>query len=228
MSVFEGETDLKRWIMRSPLLAKWLERSPDIVIKKPMLINMIPTRRRRFIEDYIAKFPDDEPPISAEIDLIFIHTIYRPPFSSGFLPQAVEIKYFRNQNGKIKLPYYAGLDQILAYLKFGFQGTRLWHFFDHEMQNESDRYIRYMRDLLDKTQLPLPIYYDYYLIKKEDKKKDFDIHNFASYRVKSNVANPYYNEEKSAFIRKFIIDEMEASFKSIVNSPTANSTPQKL
>lgn len=147
-SAFKNEKQLKIWLVRRPLI----KRSPesDTLFKTPEVVNFTPIRKK-FSDLYIANF-QEEPPKSAEIDLIFTPTIYHE--SKKFIPHAVEIKYFRFKKGKnrnINWPYYAGLDQILAYLKFGFQRTHLWHFFDHEIQEkEASKYYNNMLDLLEK------------------------------------------------------------------------------
>lgn len=132
-----------------------------------------------------------------------------------FLPGAVEIKYFRKMDGEINCPYYAGLDQALAYLKFGFHRIYLWHFFDHEIpKKKARRYINHVVDLLEHLSLPVPLMYDYYLVEQGDEKTEFDIHKleqgYGSFNV--NWVNPYYNEERAATIRQFILDEMGTSF----------------
>lgn len=226
-SAFKTEPELVSWIERSPLLARWLEENEPVVIEKSKLVNFNNlTRRRKFLDAYTAKFPNEEPPISAEIDFIFIPTIYGPQkgkeetsrffdHPGEFLPGAVEIKYFRKKDGKIKPAYYAGLDQALAYLKFGFHRIYLWHFFDAGIpEKTARRYINHLTDLLNHLKLPVPLMYDYYLIKPGHEITEFDIHKleqgYGSFDV--NWINPYYNEERAAFIRQFILDEMGASF----------------
>lgn len=99
----------------------------------------------------------------------------------------------------------------MAYLKFGFQRTHLWHFFDHEIQEkEASKYYNNMLDLLEKIQLPLPISYAYYLIKPEDEEREFNTLNLHSQHYGS--VNPYYDEGKTVFIRQFILDETGTSF----------------
>jgi len=228
-SAFKTEPELVSWIERSSLLAKWLEEEKSfVVIEKSKLVKFNNlTRRRKFLDAYTASFPCEEPPISAEFDFIFIPMIYGPQRGNDetsrffnhpgeFLPGAAEIKYFRKGvDGKINLPYYAGLDQALAYLKFGFYRIYLWHFFDHEIpEKTARRYINHVIDLLDHLKLPVPLMYDYYLIKQGDEKTEFDIHKLEQgYRSSDpNWVNPYYNEERAAIIRQLILDEMGTSF----------------
>ncbi len=70
---------------------------------------------------------------------------------------AAELKYFRKTlKGQINLPFYAGIDEALALLRFGFQVVSLWHFFDEEIKREDmKRYFRSCELLLDTLNLPI-------------------------------------------------------------------------
>lgn len=49
----------------------------------------------------------------------------------------VELKYFRKTSrGQINLPFYAGIGEALALLRFGFKTVSLWHFFDTPLDRE--------------------------------------------------------------------------------------------
>ena len=149
----------------------------------------IAPRRHELKKAYSKKYPGDETPILAEIDHIYIHEISYPnkdntdtgrffAHKGEFYPAAVEIKYFRLEKGKRRKtnkPYYAGLGQTLANLKFGFYRTHLWHFFDHEVPKDiATKYMKHMKDLLEQTKFALPIFYRYCFLEERDEKKKFD------------------------------------------------------
>jgi hypothetical protein len=150
LSAFKKEQSLAEWLGKSTISITGTSDT-DTIIKKPILINYnIATRRHKLLEAYSKKYPKDEKPILAEIDHIYIHEISYPnndntdtgrffAHKGEFYPAAAEIKYFRVEKGKkrkINGPYYAGLGQTLANLKFGFYRTHLWHFFDHEVPKD--------------------------------------------------------------------------------------------
>jgi len=70
---------------------------------------------------------------------------------------AAELKYFRKTlKGEVKLPFYAGIDEALALLRFGFQVVSLWHFFNEEIEPEDmKRHFRSCELLLDNLNLPI-------------------------------------------------------------------------
>ncbi len=232
LRAFRDETSLARWLGKSTISITDMSDT-DIIIKIPILINYnIAARRNKLLKAYSEKYPKDETPILAEIDHIYIEKILYPnndntdtghffAHNGEFYPVAVEIKYFRVKKAKSRKmnePYYAGLGQTLATLKFGFYRTHLWHFFDHEVPKDiATKYVKHMKDLLEQTNLPLPIFYRYCFLEKGDEKKEFGFHRlkdeYSSYNV--NYVNPYYENEKAAFIRQFIVkDVMGASFTS--------------
>lgn len=76
----------------------------------------------------------------------------------------VELKYFRKKpNGDINHPFYAGIDQALALLRFGFWVVSLWHFFDRELDAEDYRRL-YSNCFSLVNFLDLPINYRAYRI----------------------------------------------------------------
>lgn len=70
---------------------------------------------------------------------------------------AAELKYFRKTTkGQINLPFYAGIDEALALLRFGFKVVSLWHFFDEKIEQEDmKRYFGSCGLLLDNLNLPI-------------------------------------------------------------------------
>jgi len=70
---------------------------------------------------------------------------------------AAELKWFRKtQRGQINHPFYAGIGEALALLRFGFMVVSLWHFFDEELDREEVRRLyRSCEVLIDSLNLPI-------------------------------------------------------------------------
>jgi hypothetical protein len=87
---------------------------------------------------------------------------------------AAEIKYFRKtfKKGQINLPFYAGIDEALALLRFGFKIVSLWHFFDEEVQLENMKRLWSNCELLVDN-LHLPINYQAFRVTESDNKIEF-------------------------------------------------------
>lgn len=89
------------------------------------------------------------PSAQPQIDLLLVDT------NLNLL--GVELKYFRQtKRGQINLPFYAGIGEALALLRFGFWTVSLWHFFDKELDGEDYRRpYRNCELLVNHLQLPI-------------------------------------------------------------------------
>lgn len=86
---------------------------------------------------------------------------------------AAELKYFRKTlKGQINLPFYAGIDQALALLRFGFKVVSLWHFFDGEIDLE-DMKKRFGSCELLLENLNLPINYQAFRVTESTTETEF-------------------------------------------------------
>jgi hypothetical protein len=85
---------------------------------------------------------------------------------------AVELKYFRKTKGKISHPFYAGIGEALALLRFGFMVVSLWHFFDDQLALEETEKLRRSCSQLIQS-LELPIEYSGVKIEKGDAQIQF-------------------------------------------------------
>lgn len=132
----------------------------------------------------------------------------------------VEVKYFKlDKKGNIDQPYYSGIDQALALIRFGPKCVSLWHCFDEEMPIEKiDTYSRNTAKLI--RVLALPINYAMIKIEKGDSGFIFkEIPIGYTSRAYERLPNPYgtalpdhlYNNAKE--MRNFIIG---AVFKASV------------
>ena len=109
---------------------------------------------------------------------------------AGRILHAHEVKYFRMTESGVNYPFYEGLGEALALLRFGFDGVTLLHVFDENIPIEQmNDFAKNMWNLLN--QLQMSIFYEYYLA-RSDKKFDPQY----AYTFKAPKLNPYlYNEE---------------------------------
>jgi hypothetical protein len=87
---------------------------------------------------------------------------------------AAELKYFRKilKKGQINLPFYAGIDEALALLRFGFKIVSLWHFFDEKIGLENTKRLCRSCELLVYN-LKLPINYQAFRVTESDTEIEF-------------------------------------------------------
>ena len=89
------------------------------------------------------------PSAQPQIDLIIVDT--------DLHLLGIELKYFRKTlTGQINYPFYAGIGEALALLRFGFWTVSLWHFFDERLEGEDYRRLSSNCELLvNRLQLPV-------------------------------------------------------------------------
>lgn len=86
---------------------------------------------------------------------------------------AAELKYFRKTlKRQINLPFYAGIDEALALLRFGFKIVSLWHFFDEEIDSEDMKRLSGSCERLLYS-LDLPINYQAFRVTKSGTEIEF-------------------------------------------------------
>lgn len=125
MNVFEDEDDLAG-CLQGMLAPKFKAVYPNVNLAS-----------HKFYSDWEKWWGDSAPIAQPQVDLIFV--------SSDLRLLAVELKYYRpGKNSPANWPYYAGIDEALALLKFGFTCVSLWHFFDAEVPDDIMR--SYVRD----------------------------------------------------------------------------------
>jgi len=103
------------------------------------------------------KFNEKLPVLQPEIDIVV---------KDEFSINAIEVKYFKEENKKFNYPYYKGIDQAIAYLRFGFDHVALWHIFDKIPLEQFKDYGWRTWDFL--RELNLPLGFTYYLFDKND------------------------------------------------------------
>jgi len=108
---------------------------------------------------------DIVPSAQPQIDLLLV--------DSALWLLAVELKLFRKTNrGQTNLPFYAGIDEALALLRFGFMIVSLWHFFDEEVELEDVRTLYRSCDSLVMN-LNLPINYQAFRMVKTNSEVEY-------------------------------------------------------
>jgi len=192
------------------------ERAAERVLKKLIASNLRNSFREVFVDINLASnrfYPDWEkwwdtypPPAQPDIDLLMVDHRYNL--------WAIEIKYIKiEKDGKTNYPYYAGLDQALALLKFGFSGVSLWHCFDAEIPLAKIKsYVKSLNSLLwsDKIfgHLP-PIKYESLLVDKVEghiKLKTFNTDFSMSERIPLGYGyqNPVCETDEAKKINDFL------------------------
>jgi hypothetical protein len=90
----------------------------------------------KFYDDWEKWWGGNGPLAQPEIDLLFV--------SSDLSLLAVELKYYRPvKKAPVNQPYYSGIEEALALLKFGVTCVSLWHFYDFDVSEDVvKRYVR--------------------------------------------------------------------------------------
>jgi len=103
-------------------------------------------------------------PPKLEVDMIFVFDDIER-LLDGALIIATEVKFFHDAN---KRNFYEGLQQVLAFTIFGFDGLSLWHLFSEEMDdNEIRSHVGATNEILKGFELP--VFYLAAKIADEDK-----------------------------------------------------------
>lgn len=108
----------------------------------------------KFYPHWKKWFGDPIPSAQPQIDLLLVDINLRL--------LGVELKYFRKtKKGQASHPFYAGIDEALALLRFGFNVVSLWHFFDEQLgAQEAMKNYRSCSSLIGT--LDLPVNYEAY------------------------------------------------------------------
>ena len=119
----------------------------------------------RFYPDWEKWHGQPVPSAQPQIDLLLV--------DNSLWLLAAELKYFRRtRRGEICCPFYAGLDEALALLRFGFKIVSLWHFFDEELGLEDVSRLYRSCELLT-WNLDLPINYQAFWVVRADTEIEF-------------------------------------------------------
>ena len=116
MSLFRDELDLARY---------WEKNLKERYQKVYLNINLA---SHKFYDHWIEWWGASSLPAQPQIDLLIVDRLTL---------LAVELKYFRMVKGKgrgrVNYPFYEGIEEALALLRFGFACVSLWQCFDREM-----------------------------------------------------------------------------------------------
>lgn len=109
MAVFNDENELAD-CLRQMLKPKYKEVYANINLAS-----------HRFYQDWEKWWGSSPPVAQPQIDLLLV--------SSDLRLHAVELTYYRpTKTSQTNWPYYSGIDETLALLKFGVFSASLWHF----------------------------------------------------------------------------------------------------
>lgn len=119
----------------------------------------------RFYPDWEKWHGKPVPSAQPQIDLLLV--------DKSFQLLATELKWFRKtKRGQTNLPFYAGMGEALALLRFGFTVVSLWHFFDEELVQEEVRRLYRSCELLMNA-LNLPVNYQAFIVVKAGTEPEF-------------------------------------------------------
>jgi len=146
------------------------------------------------------------PSAQPQIDLLMVDTSLRL--------LAAELKWFRKTGkGQPNLPFYAGLDESLALLRFGFMVVSLWHFFDEELDKEQVRRLYSSCESLV-TNLDLPINYQAFTVTKAGRELMFwRLYRYSDARFELPTAHGKSNPLRENIDAKRIQDILRAVLK---------------
>jgi len=120
-------------------------------------------------------------PPSTEVDIILI---FEDPMQviDKALIGSIEIEYFSSKDLN-KKNFYVGLQQVLAFSIFGFDGLSLWHVFAPEIEeNVIENYATTASELISGFKLPI-----FYLAMKIQNKEDFRLKCFEPTRLENTL-----------------------------------------
>lgn len=138
-------------------------------------------------------------------------------FENENLIRAIEVKRFTDKN---RYSYYKGLDQAIAYLRFGFDAVALWHVFDEEVIKKNLEYAYRTWSFINELSLPLdftPLILDgndlyavnTFIINNQLKiEKTFEIEN-PDFILMWRHPNPYSRKTEGLRIRTLINEWLE-------------------
>jgi hypothetical protein len=106
-------------------------------------------------QDIWAEWWKGRLPPRTEVDIILAFEDQMEVLDKALIG-CMEIEYFSIKKNKIKKNFYAGLQQILAFSIFGFDGLCLWHVFSPDIEeNVIENYAKAMGELIYGYKLPI-------------------------------------------------------------------------
>ncbi|NVM55782.1 MAG: hypothetical protein HWN66_18930 [Candidatus Helarchaeota archaeon] len=93
-----------------------------------------------------------ETPPKLEVDMIFVFEDIKKAIDSALII-GTEIKFFRDIS---KRNFYEGLQQVMAFAVFGFDGLALWHLFPEEVNDKLiENYAQATQEIINGFDLPM-------------------------------------------------------------------------
>ncbi|HLE74513.1 MAG TPA: hypothetical protein VI864_00495 [Candidatus Bathyarchaeia archaeon] len=161
------------------------------VSKRPF---QVPRLRKKWHDIYGRPLSVDQsliPPLQPEIDMILCE---------GKTMTAVELKYFRKKGGGLSLPFYAGIEQTLALLRWGFDHAALWQLFEESISAQELWFYggwtwRFLHAEPHAGGIMLPVEFTFMLVKKEHQEYQFHPIQpmFVNGSVRLDVLRPPYD-----------------------------------
>lgn len=156
----------------------------------------------RFYPDWEKWHGDPLPSAQPQIDLLMV--------DSRLGLYAAELKWFRKtRREQANYPFYAGIDEALALLRFGFNVVSLWHLFDENLGKEDImRLYRSCEDLVGTLNLPIN-YEAFWLVRYEMqislfRLSDFGVSDRYSFPSAYGKSNPLHSNIDAQKIQDFL------------------------
>lgn len=122
--------------------------------------------------------------LQPQIDLLLEAYTFDPHPYGNVLLCGIEVKYFEKSDGSFNWPFYAGIDEAIATLNYGLDGSALWHVFSPTTtKKDLDQFGASF--WIHIALLRLPVEYTMMV----DTDSDFDVYNL---RPRGNGLECYY------------------------------------
>jgi len=129
-----------------------------------------------------------------DIDILYVHparknTIY-----------AAEVKYFKRRKQKVNYPFYEGIDEALALLRFGVDRVSLWHYFEESIDvQEMKIRASNTRNLIERLGLPIGYKCSQLIVTREGTKENM----YAAFFL-PEPENPYSGDPEARLLIEYI------------------------
>ena len=157
-----------------------------------------------------------ETPPSMEVDLVLIFEDIKRAHDEALIV-GVEAEYVET----LKKNFFVGIDQIIAFSLFGFDGLCFWHCFSEEIPDEGiESYVNAVKEIFGGFDLPI-----FYLATKIKPENKFEC--FAPMRLRGNQEidylidwlRNYCDEHRNPILKSTIVKNRRKTLKTLFRLP---------
>lgn len=157
-----------------------------------------------------------ETPPSMEVDLVLIFEDIKRAHDEALIV-GVEAEYVKT----LKKNFFVGIDQIIAFSLFGFDGLCFWHCFSEEIPDEGiESYVNAVKEIFGGFDLPI-----FYLATKIKPENKFEC--FAPTRLRGNQEidhlidwlRNYCDEHRNPILKSTIVKNRRKTLKTLFRLP---------